>query len=335
MNRLARLVRHALAATALALITACTAEPSRQPAAERVKVRVASQSYISHSPLFIGIDDSIFATHGLEIEVVPLMGTEALPLLLAGEVDAITATLSPGALNAMAAGQSIRIVAARGVFTPERCSVMSISQSTEVSRRTGRKTISIDKDLAMQFLVEESMNRAHASIDTMQSIFVSGPAELEAMRKGTLDYALTGEPWMTRARRDGHSKPWIVLDSLMPGVQHGYVLYGPSILERNRVLGERFMAAYLEATRRFMQGATDRNVEIVSKVTKENPELLREACWPTMSTDGRVVLDDVETVQRWALARKYMQHAATPAQYWDSSFVVAAERSSPRSGGTP
>lgn len=328
-------VRHTGLLAALALLAACDPGPARDTKGEKVKFRVASQSYISHSPLFIGIEDSMFARQGIEVEVVPLMGTEALPLLLTGDIDAITATLSPGALNAMASGQSIRIVAARGVFTPERCSVMPISQSTERGRGRPRTTISIDRDLAMQYLVEETLRRAHVAIDTMQVVFASGTAELESLRQGTLDYALTGEPWATRARRDGHSKPWISLDSLMRGAQHGFVLYGPSILERNRALGERFMTAYLEATRRFMQGPDARNLEIVSKVTSEPPDVLRESCWPTMSADGRVVLADVEDVQRWGIAKKYMQKAATPEQYWDSSFVVAAERSSSRSGGTP
>lgn len=334
MSRLTSASRRTALATLACVVAACGNAPRNEGATERVKVRVASQAYLSHAPLFIGIRDSIFAEHGIDVEVVPLMGTEALPLLLAGDVDVITATLSPGALNAMAGGQSVRIVAARGVFRPERCSLMAIAHRTGGPARKGRPTISIDRDLAMQFLVEEAMARAHATLDTMQVIFVSGTAELEAMRQGTLDYALTGEPWMTRARRDGHSKPWIVLDSLMAGAQHGYVLYGPSIIERNHALGERFMTAYLEATRRYMQGAVPRNVEIVSAVTGETPELLREACWPTMSTDGRVDTADVNVVQRWALARHYMQKAATPSQYWDSSFVVAAARSSSRPGGT-
>jgi NitT/TauT family transport system substrate-binding protein len=334
MTPLARTIARIGGLTGVLALVACTGEPKRDAPGGRVKFRVASQSYISHSPLFIGIEDSLFAAQGIDVEVVPLMGTEALPLLLTSDIDAITATLPPGALNAMAAGQSIRIVAARGVFTPERCSVMPISKRTTPARSRTRTTISIDRDLAMQYLVEESLRRAGVAIDTMQVLFANGPAELESMRQGTLDYALTGEPWATRARREGHSTPWISLDSLMPGAQHGYVLYGPSILERNRPLGERFLTAYLEATRRFMRGPDAHNLAIVSKVTREDPEVLRDACWPTMSTDGRIVLSDVEDVQRWGMARKYMQKAATPAQYWDSSFVVAAERSSARSGGT-
>jgi NitT/TauT family transport system substrate-binding protein len=333
MTCLTSTVRRASLLASLSVAAACGDARKPDASAERVKVRVASQAYLSHAPLFIGIRDSIFAAHGIDIEVVSLGGTEALPLLLAGEVDVVTATLSPGALNAMADGQSVRIVAARGVFRPERCSLMAIAHRTGGAPRKGRPTISIDRDLAMQFLVEEAMARVHQTLDTMQVIFVSGTAELEALRQGTLDYALTGEPWMTRARRDGHSTPWIVIDSLMAGAQHGFVLYGPSIIERNHALGERFMTAYLEATRRYMQGPEPRNVEIVASVTGDTPELLREACWPTMSTDGRVDTADVEVVQRWALARHYMQKAATPAQFWDSSFVVAAERSSIRTGG--
>lgn len=332
-----RQARLCAAILAVAALGACRGSPRDVTRRDRTKIRVASQAYLGNAPMHIGVHDSIFAAHGLDVEIVPLGGSDALPLLLSGDIDVVTATLSPGALNAMAGGQLVRVVAARGIFNPTRCSHIRMmkARSTASLRRGGRRSISVDRDLSMQYLVEASLQRAGVQIDTMQVLYIPGAAELDAFRKGTLDYALMGEPWSARAREEGHAEPWISIDSTLSGAVYGFILFGPSILSGNRELGERYVAAYLNAVSRYQEGLTPRNLEIVATVTGETPELLKKACWPSVSSDGRIRLEDVDRLQQWALARGYIKKAATPGQLWDSSFIAAVASRSPRTGVTP
>jgi len=313
----------------LALTAACSGARDSIPRA-RTKVRVASQFYLGNVPLLVGVNDSIFATHGIDVEIVTLGPSDALPLLVSGQIDAINGMLSPGALNAMADGQPIRIVAARNYFDANRCTSLSIMVNPNGPKhKASQWSISVDKDLSMRYVVEAALPHLGVKMDTMEVVNIPPAAELEALANGSLDYALTGEPWATRAAESGNVQ-WTSIDSLLPGVQFGHIVFGPSILQKNRELGQRFMVAYLDAVARYSEGPTPRNVEIIAAVTGEKPELVKKACWPSQSSDGRLRLQDIEDEQRWALAHGYIKKAATAEQFWDSSFVSAVKPSSTR-----
>jgi ABC-type nitrate/sulfonate/bicarbonate transport system substrate-binding protein len=113
---------------------------------------------------------------------------------------------------------------------------------------------------------------------------------------------------------------------IVPGAQLATIVYGPTLLEKNRDAGVRFLVAYLQGVRQYNRGKTPRNVEIISKETGLDADLVREACWETIRGDGKINVEGVLDYQRWAV-RKGLLDAIVPAEkFWDPSFVEAANK---------
>jgi NitT/TauT family transport system substrate-binding protein len=108
---------------------------------------------------------------------------------------------------------------------------------------------------------------------------------------------------------------------VIPGSGYTMMWYGPSILEENPEVGNRFMVAYLKGVRQFNEGKTDRNVEILAKYAELEEDLVRDSCWVTINGDGQINIDSVFNFQEWALGNELLDHIIPAEQFWDSSFI--------------
>jgi len=131
------------------LSMACTAEPRASSDAPR-KVRASAQRYLGHAIAYVGLADSLFAREGLDVEMVTVgNASEAMPLLLNGQIDVLFGSLTPGAINAMAEGQPVRIVAVRNVFDAASCASAGVVESiARPSTPRRQPVLSVDRDLA-------------------------------------------------------------------------------------------------------------------------------------------------------------------------------------------
>ena len=122
----------------------------------------------------------------------------------------------------------------------------------------------------------------------------------------------------------GHVKILAPVTEVLPNSQFAVILYGPNLLGENRVVGERFMAAYLRAARQYTEGKTDRNVEIVQEFTGLDEELVRTMCWPSLQDDGSVNLESIVDFQEWAVDEGLLEEVMPAADFWNGQFVDAA-----------
>ena len=67
MKRIARMAARLMLLTSVAM--ACTAEP-RDTTVARTKVRASAQRYLGHAIAYLGVEDSLFAREGLDLEIV-------------------------------------------------------------------------------------------------------------------------------------------------------------------------------------------------------------------------------------------------------------------------
>lgn len=306
------------------LTMACAAEPRKSSTTPK-KIRAAAQKYLGHAVVYVGVADSLFAREGLDLEIITAgNASEALPLLLSGQIDVLFGSLTPGAINAMADGQPVRIVAARNVFDATRCSSANVVESiTRPSPPRAKPVISVDRDLAWHYLVQRTLALAGHREEDFRWISVPNLAEIDGLRKGTIDYALSGEPWLTRTVEAKAARPWLSMDSLMHGASYTYVLFGPTLLQGDRRAGAAVIRGYLEAAARYSAGKTPRNLDILAQALGEPREQLERTCWPSISSDGRLNASDITAFQKWALSHKYIPRATEIAQVWDSTFVAA------------
>lgn len=305
----------------------CSADPRPSSAGPR-KVRASAQRYMGHAVAYVGLSDSLFAQAGVDLELMSVgNASEAMPLLLNGQIDVLFGSLTPGAINAMADGKPIRIVAVRNVFDASSCASAGVVES--VARPAPPReppVVSVDRDLAWRYLVERTLSKAGHRPEDFRWISVPNLAEIDGLHEGAIDYALSGEPWLTRTLDAGVARGWLSMDSLLNGEGYTYVLFGPRLLREDRETGEAVMRGYLAAAARLREGKTPRNLEILMTALGESRDLLERTCWPAVSLDGRPRIEDIMAFQEWALAHKYIQRTASIENVWDSSFVTSAAR---------
>ncbi len=320
----ARLLLAALAVSALA---AASAPPSR------TALKVLYGRYLSFAPLAIASAEGYFRDQALDVELVHLTGAnEVTPALFRGEVDVGAGMIRPAEFNAIARGATLRIVADKGHFEPEACISAALVvrpgflqtrnyDSPWHLRRTrfSAATLSFAEYVLDTFLAGKGL-----SLDDVQRVRLPEASAAAALADGSVDVQHMGEPFLTRAVRSGRAVVWKPVVEVLPGAQLATIVYGPTLLEKNRDAGVRFLAAYLRGVRQYNLGKTARNVEIVSKETGLDPDLVREACWESIRGDGRINVESVLEYQRWAVRKGLLDAVVPPERFWDPSFLEAA-----------
>lgn len=327
--------RTVVAALALSWLAASCAplsqEPARPPAR---KLTVLVLPYLGFAPYFIAQEEGYFAEQGLEIEYVKLgRSDEAIPALVQGELDVLGAATSAGVLNAIARGAGIRIVVDRGYFASAGCAYSAILARREglesgtparAAQLKGRR-IALTSGLYESYALERFLATASLTLDDVEVSDIPSPALADALAKGALDFAVVAEPWATRIVQSGGAI-WKPLNEILPDFQSAFILYGPSLLDRDPEAGKRFMTAYLKAVRQYNQGKTERNLDILAKHTELDRELLRRACWPVMRDDGQINLQSLIEFQSWAQTKGLIDTPVTTDQLWDASFINHANQ---------
>jgi len=314
------------------LLQACAPAVVEQP--EPVELKVVLLPFLSFAPFFIAEEEGYFAEQGLKIEFVRLSGAEeAIPALVQGELDVGAGTISSALLNAMAKGTNIKFVADKGYLPTNGCTYVGFLARRDLveggelkspEQLKGRRVALEHVASRDGYQMEKLLEMGHLTLDDIEPVAVSLPAQLEAFEKGTIDLTGTGEPWITRLASTGHAVLWVPAQQVIPDFQIAFIVYGPTLLEENPDVGERFMVAYLRAVRQYSEGKTERNLEILAEHTGLELELLTQACWPALRNDGQINAQSVLDFQAWAVEKGYLDNSVTEDQFWDPSFVEHA-----------
>jgi NitT/TauT family transport system substrate-binding protein len=319
------------AAAFLILATACS--PTATPAAPD-KVTVGICPYITFSPLFIAMEEGYFAEQNLEVDLQMFENsTVAMPLLEQGQLDAGGNVPVAGLFNAINQTESIKIVADRGSLIEGGCHYFAMLASDEWLADHPNPTaddfrgmrISTDVNSFQGFLLDTYLESFGLTYDDMEVQYIPPPNLIEAANNGSVDFITTAEPWVTRVSNTGKMSVLVGFQEIMPGAQVGFLNLGRRLAIDDPELGERFVTAYVQGIRQYMEGKTERNLEIISEYTKLPADALTRVCWPDMRTDGSVNIDTVMAYQEWAVNRGQLDKIAPEDVIWDPRFATYAE----------
>ena len=313
----------------LGALTACT--KVKEPAT----LRIVSLPFISNAPFFIGIEEGYFEEQGFTVELVAVDRTsQAIPALEQGEVHAVGGLVSTGTINAIVRGANIKAVADKGYIVSTGCNSSALFASKEfVNAHPSKKPedlkgaeISIVPASMTGYWVEILLKQGNLTLDDIKDFRNSHPEKFELMQEGTIDLVTTDEPWLTRMIQANYGEIWVSYGDLVPDISYSFVWFGPTFLEDDRDLGNRFMVAYLKSVNQYNQGKTDRNLEILEKYLELDRDLLTAACWPAVRNDGSINPDGVLGFEEWALENELIDGKLSVEQFWDPSFIENAAK---------
>jgi NitT/TauT family transport system substrate-binding protein len=317
------------------LLQSCgSPQAEKEQPKESYQLKVNAPPFLSMAPIFIAHENGYFQEEGLEIELSKFFTMEAIPALGEGRIDVAAGLIPVNALNAMARGTNIKIVADLGHLDPATCAAdgfMIRSELVEKGRMDspdGLKGLraSIEKVSIDEYMADKLLGRAGLTIDDLQLVRIPIPSELKAMGEGGVDIVPTSEPWVTRISQAGHGVLWMPFQDVIPDFQYLVIYYGPSLVNGDPGLGRRFMKAYLKGVQLYIEGKTDRNLEILTRRTGLERELLEEACWPTVAVDGGIDVPSILDFQSWAVEKGYLDTLVTEEEFWDPRFKEHARQ---------
>jgi ABC-type nitrate/sulfonate/bicarbonate transport system substrate-binding protein len=300
---------------------------------ERVRIKVFYGRYLAFAPLAIASVEGFFQSQGLDVEMVHLGGSqEATPALIRGEIDVSAGMMRVAEFNAIARGALLRIVADKGHYEAGPCvtaafvaqpGFLAVKSPDSPEHLRGARVFASPLSFG-EYVLETFVNSKGLRLADLNVSKLQDTGAIEAYTEGSLDFYRLGEPYLSRVVRSGRAVLWKPVQEIVPGAQSATLVYGPSLLTKNREAGRRFMVAYLQGVRQYNLGKTARNVDIVSKETGLDPTLVREACWESIRADGKINVESVLDFQRWAVRRGVLDAPLPPAKFWDPSFVEEA-----------
>ena len=303
------------------------------PAPVPVRLKVLYVRFLSFAPIAIAQAEGFFRAQGLEVELVTLPeSAEATPALIQGELDVVGGMVKIGDFNAIARGAPLRLVADKGHFENGPCvpaafvarrDFVAAGSPDRPDRLRGARFASRPLSF-VEYLLELQLGRMGLSLPDVKLLRLPEVMVGEAIGNDSLDVGELTEPNLTRSLRSGRSVIWKPVQEIYAGAQLAALYFGPSLLERNREAGRRFLVASLQGVRQYNLGKTTRNSELLSKETGLDPELLRQACWQPIRGDGKVNVESVLDFQRWAVRRGALDAVVPVERFWDSTFADEA-----------
>jgi len=302
-----------------------------QPAPTRLTL--GTVPYLTFAPIFIARDEGYFEEQNLRIDFVrAVRGAEMLPPLAAGQLDVLGSAISSSFLNAVTRQANIRFVASKGHIGATGCvanalmarrALIDAGQLSRDSQLKGRR-IAMTRGSYPRYYLFKLLESAGVAVSDVELLDLPDASLPAAFASGVVDLAWISEPWISRIEREGHATVWRPARDIKPDFDFGYLLFGPNLLSKNPDAGRRFMVAYLKGVRRFNEGKTRRNIEILAKYTGLEPKLVESACWTPFREDGRIDVNSVLEFQRWALANALVDKPMTAEEFWDPRFVEYA-----------
>jgi NitT/TauT family transport system substrate-binding protein len=294
-------------------------------------VRMNLSMSMSYAPLVIAKEEGFFTAEGIEAELVTVDTSSALLAANTGELDVFSGAVRAGLFNMILKGIPLRVVADKGHSSDVPCSfdaMVAPVKSAERIRAAGGslkgERVSVARGGLSEYLLDLLLAQRMTSRSEVQ--FVDLPQGANASFRQDIDAVRhLPEPHLSDAIREKRVEVIATGEALSPGHQNSVVAYGKRLLHDDPELGRRFMRAYLRGVRRYNEGKTPRNVEILSRFTKLPPDVVRRSCWLTISSDGRIRPDAVQRILDWSRKRGYLDGDIRVDQWWDPRFVDAVK----------
>ncbi len=295
-------------------------------------VRMFLAPFMDFAPIFIALEEGFFAEEGILIEPVKFSKpSNAIPALLTDELDVAPVLISAATINAIGkGGGAFKAVAGMGHLAAGKCSTtalvarLPLSMKPLTSEDIQGKVFEVPPISVHRFFLERWLQRFGLTIDDIKTVYLKDAIIGEALERGSLDFSVLSEPWITRLTNSGHGKVVLSVENELPDYQLAVILFGPSLLKDDPETGKKFIAAYIKGIRQFQEGSTQRNLSILAKHTGMDIDFLQSVCLPAINENGRINFQSIGTFQQWAFEKGYIDSVLNEASFWDPQFVESA-----------
>lgn len=297
-------------------------------------VRINSSKHISHAPIMIADKEGYFADYGIQIESVFFnRTTEAVPLVVSGDLDVYCGGITTGLMNSIRLEENFTAVADRGqIFADMDCSFMGmlvhkdLIDSGEVKAPADFEGLKLVTNYGGpgEFFASNFLSDGGLTLEDLEVTDIPKASYIDAMNNKSVDAIVGIELNLSQVLSAGDAVLLTGIEDVIGDFQSSAIVFGKRFLEDDPALGARFLAAYMKGVEQYNQGKTERNLEIISEASEMDIEVLRNACWIPISQDGVPNYAGLIEIMDWAVDKGYIDEVVTEEQFFDPSFLEAA-----------
>ncbi len=308
-------------------------EEQLQKAYETVTVTINDSVNINYGPIILAEKLGYFAEYGIELEKVQFSHVaDGIPLLGSGHLDVYAGSITAGFLNILGQDPNIKVVADRGLITPDRCTFLALlmrKDLVESGKVDGPEDlagleINAVKSSPTGYLLSEFIKGSGVTIDDISFNNLPATTYIDAFANKTLDGIITPEIKISRTLSAGDAVIFAAMEDVVGNYQSSALAFGKNLITDTPDIGVRFMAAYLKGLEEYNKGKTEENLRLLNEYLNEDPELLKQACWVYINPEGTIDFQNVVPFMTWAVENGHLDNLITEEQFWDSSFIERA-----------
>ena len=312
--------------------------------AQTDKVTIGITNSATDAGFFIAHKKGYFRAEGIEVTTTPFASAAGMIAPLGrGQLDVGAGTVAAGLYNAVEQGILLRIVADKGSVTDK------LEYSTLVVRKDlvdgGRyKSLPDLKGMTVatgspgsgsESSLNEALKKGGLKFADVKVVYMGFPQMFVALTNRGIDAAVTNEPTLTRALREGAAVR-ASKDIIYPGQQTAVVLYSENFAQQRRPIAQKFLNAYIRAVRDYNDALLDGKLagpnapDIISILT-EYTEIKDRETYATMNAfavnpNGGVNAETLKNDYNFFKERGLVGSTVTVEKVMDRSFAEEAVR---------
>ncbi|HEY8458709.1 MAG TPA: ABC transporter substrate-binding protein [Actinopolymorphaceae bacterium] len=307
-------------------------------------VRVGTLNSNSDAPFFIADAKGYFAEQGIEVEFVPFKSsTEMIAPLGQGQIDVGGGGLAAALFNAVGRGVNLKIVADKGTNRTGysypivvRSDLLDSGEVQAIGDLKGRTFAVSAPGTVLDYLLAKGLAGSGISFDDVE---VNGPLgfpdQVNAFANKAIDASILIEPFATEAEKQGVARRLAFSEEWANNETLAVTLYGGPFMEERRDVAVRFMVAYIQGIRFYLDALEDGKLagpnaaEVIDILTEytpvKDPQLYQEITPTANDPDGRVNVEAVnEMLEFWGQQGLLEGPEVTAEQAVDMSFIDEA-----------
>jgi ABC-type nitrate/sulfonate/bicarbonate transport system substrate-binding protein len=248
-------------------------------------------------------------------------------------LDVYAGPISSGILNVFRQDPNVKTVADRGkISEDDPCTFSAIlvqkdlyesGQVRSPEDMAGLKVAGATYSIK-GYELDKYLALAGLTFDDVEIVNLPTSALVDALNNKAVDAIVTPEFTLTRLMMTGNAAILSRFEEDAGPMQTSILAFGSRLIKDDPELGVRFLAAYLKGVQKYNEGKTEENLQAIADLTGEDIDLLKQACWPAIRSDGWIDFSDLEPYLQWNIETGQMDFTITEEQFWDPSILEAA-----------
>lgn len=252
--------------------------PAPKPLPQRTTVTVSSSFRLEFiAPLLVGDALGEFEKENIDVEIVPLRFSDAIPQLANGQVDVAVGGIEGAFFNAVNQGLPVKMVLGN-YFPPDagdrtidqtgmwcRSDIFKKADKPKPSELRGKRLGSAVGNASTAMYYVQAFLGKKVKVSEMQVQTIPSTDMVQAMRNNALDCAILLDPlWLGVA----DDPAFTLVATQTPGEPLGGYFFGKSLLQDKRDVGLAFVRAMIRTINTYLTGDYHQDAKVMDALSK-------------------------------------------------------------------